>query len=168
MQSLIELSDRTRTLKRNELLKSAGSTDRCAYYVESGSLQVFIIDGGEERTVRFGYTGNLITALDSFMNGRPSDLMIRAVKKTTVKIIAKKSIDAFLEQEENKGMWISVLEDLAVQQLEREIDLHTRSPKARYLRVRARSPRLFQEIPNKYIANYLRMTPETLSRLKKS
>ncbi len=31
-----------------------------------------------------------------------------------------------------------------------------------------RSPQLFQEIPNKYIANYLRMSAETLSRLKKS
>ncbi|MEO0734297.1 MAG: Crp/Fnr family transcriptional regulator, partial [Bacteroidota bacterium] len=33
-------------------------------------------------------------------------------------------------------------------------------------RVLARSPRLFQEIPAKYIANYLRMTPETLSRIR--
>jgi hypothetical protein len=31
-----------------------------------------------------------------------------------------------------------------------------------------RSPQLFQEIPNKHIASYLRMSPETLSRLKKS
>ncbi|MDN5424225.1 MAG: Crp/Fnr family transcriptional regulator, partial [Chryseobacterium sp.] len=30
------------------------------------------------------------------------------------------------------------------------------------------SPKLFQDVPNKYIANYLRMSPDTLSRLKKS
>jgi len=55
-----------------------------------------------------------------------------------------------------------------LQQMERERDLLTSSPMERYLRVKDRSPQLFQEIPNKYIASYLRMTPETLSRLKKS
>ena len=42
------------------------------------------------------------------------------------------------------------------------------SPKERYERVLKRSPQLFQEIPNKHIANYLRMSAETLSRLKNS
>ncbi len=56
---------------------------------------------------------------------------------------------------------------LTLQQLEREIDILTKSPKERYERVLRRSPQLFQEIPNKHIANYLRMSPETLSRLKK-
>ena len=49
-----------------------------------------------------------------------------------------------------------------------EIDILTNSPKERYKRVLKRSPQLFQEIPNRHIANYLRMSAETLSRLKKS
>ncbi|MNY67885.1 hypothetical protein D3C86_2055530 [compost metagenome] len=65
-------------------------------------------------------------------------------------------------------LWIKILENLAVQQLEREIDLLKNSPKERYERVLKRSPQLFQESPNRHIANYLRMSPETLSRLKKS
>ena len=52
--------------------------------------------------------------------------------------------------------------------MERERDILTSSPLERYNRVLKRSPLLFQEIPNKYIADYLRMTPETLSRIKKS
>lgn len=52
--------------------------------------------------------------------------------------------------------------------LEREIDLLTSSPFERYNRILERSPQVFQEIPLKYIASYLRMTPETLSRLRKS
>ena len=60
------------------------------------------------------------------------------------------------------------MEQLILQQLEREKDILTSSPIERYKRVLKRSPQLFQEIPNKYIADYLRMTPETLSRIKKS
>ena len=77
-------------------------------------------------------------------------------------------IDFVNESSENQQIWISMLEDLVLQQIEREKDILTNSPKERYNRVLKRSPQLFQEIPNKYIANYLRMTPETLSRLKKS
>ena len=63
---------------------------------------------------------------------------------------------------------ISLIENLIVQQLEREIDILTTSPEERYNRVLKRSPKLFQQIPAKYIASYLRMTPETLSRIRKS
>ncbi|MFT6167816.1 MAG: hypothetical protein ACJAV5_001078 [Vicingaceae bacterium] len=75
----------------------------------------------------------------------------------------------FIESsEENTKVWNSMLGDLIFQQMERERDILTASPLNRYKRVLARSPQLFQEIPNKYIASYLRMTPETLSRIKKS
>ena len=60
-----------------------------------------------------------------------------------------------------------MLGELIYQQMERERDILTSSPLERYKRVLSRSPQLFQEIPNKHIASYLRMTPETLSRLKK-
>ena len=49
--------------------------------------------------------------------------------------------------------------------MEREHDLMLADPKMRLERVRQRSPQLFQEVPHKYIAAYLRMSPETLSRL---
>jgi CRP-like cAMP-binding protein len=64
--------------------------------------------------------------------------------------------------------WNQLLVELIQQQMEREKDLLTAAPSERYKRVLERSPQLFQEIPTKYIASYLRMTPETLSRIKKS
>lgn len=102
------------------------------------------------------------------MTGKPSDLYIQAIKKTVVKVITKEQIDKFLQTENNQNLWTKILGNLVVQQIEREIDLLTNSPKERYERVLKSSPQLFQEIPNRYIANYLRMSAETLSRLKKS
>jgi CRP-like cAMP-binding protein len=168
MNEIIELSNKSVTIGRNEFLKVKGSIDRNIYYVESGSLRIFISDEYEEQSIRFGYKGNLIVALDSFLTGKPSELYIQAIKRTTIKIISKQQIDTFLLTETNRNFWINILENLVVQQMEREVDLLTVSPKERYERVLKRSPQLFQEIPNKYIANYLRMSAETLSRLKKS
>ncbi|MCR4029300.1 MULTISPECIES: Crp/Fnr family transcriptional regulator [Flavobacterium] len=168
MKEIIELSNKTITIDRNDFLKVKGSIDNNLYFIESGSVRIFVLDENEERVIRFGYKENLIVSLDSFLTGKPSDLFIQAIKKTVVKVVDKKQIDSFLENESNRSLWTTILENLVVQQMEREIDILTNSPKERYERVLKRSPQLFQEIPNRHIANYLRMSAETLSRLKKS
>lgn len=168
MREIIALSDKTITIDRNEFLKVKGSVDSNVYFIESGSLRVYVLDNYEEQVIRFGYKDNLIVSLDSFFTGKPSDLFIQAIKKTVIRVITKQQIEIFLSVDANKDTWTKILEQLVVQQLEREIDLLTNSPKERYERVLKRSPQLFQEIPNRHIASYLRMSAETLSRLKKS
>ena len=168
MKEIIDLSEKTITIDRNEFLKVKGSIDTNVYYVESGTLRVFVLDKYEEQIIRFGYKENLIVPLDSFLTGKPSDLFIQAIKRSVIKIITKPQIERFLETDTNRRLWTEILENLVIQQMEREVDILTNSPKERYERVLKRSPQLFQEIPNRHIANYLRMSAETLSRLKKS
>ena len=168
MKEIIELSEKTITLERNEFLKVKGSIDTNTYYVESGSLRVFVLDDYEEQIIRFGYKESIIVSLDSFLTNKPSNFFIQAIKKTVVKVVTKQQIEDLLKVENNKILWTKILEDLVLQQMEREVDILTSSPKERYQRVLKRSPQLFQEIPHRYIANYLRMSAETLSRLKKS
>ena len=156
-------------VERNEFLKTAGSIDTRIYFIEEGSLRAFVVDGEEERTIRFGYQHNIFVSLDSFLTEKPSDFVIQAIKRSRVKVIPKKRFMEFIYQDEvHLKLWVAILEDLVIQQIEREKDLLIASPKERYERVLRLSPVLFQEIPHRHIANYLRMTPETLSRLKKS
>lgn len=156
-------------LKRHEFLTVKGSSDVNLYFIEKGSVRIFFEDDCEEQTIRLGYQYDFVGALDTLLSGRPSQLYIQAIKKCQFKVISKDSLKSLLNRKkENLQLWQSLLEALIIQQMEREIDILTTSPRARYNRVLRRSPRLFQEIPAKYIASYLRMTPETLSRLKKS
>ena len=156
-------------LNRSEFLKSAICVDTNLYFVVSGSLKIFVVDGYEENIIRFGYKNNLIAVLDSFIHEQPSDLYIQAIKKSELKVIGKtRFMNLVSRSAENTNAWLGILGNLVLQQMERERDILTSSPVERYKRVLKRSPQLFQEIPNKYIASYLRMTPETLSRIKKS
>jgi CRP-like cAMP-binding protein len=155
-------------LKRNDSLIREGMRERYIYYVLQGSLRVVVCSEQEEHTIRFGYKGSFITALDSFLSGKPTTYSIYAIKKAHIKAIEKDTFMHLVENGDNAQWYVRVMEGLVLQQMERELDLLTDSPIERYHRVLARSPHLFQEIPNKYIAAYLRMTPETLSRLKKS
>lgn len=168
MKEIEALSTKTITIGRNDFLNLKGNIDTNIYYIESGSLRVFVSNELEEQTIRFGYKENIIVSLDSFLTGKPTAFSIQAIKKSVIKIITKQQFESFLQEENNGIFWTKILENLVVQQMEREIDLLTNSPKERYLRILKRSPKLFQEIPNRHIANYLRMSPETLSRLKKS
>lgn len=164
-----DLWEKELELSRNEYLKVSGSTDTNVYFVEGGSLRIFVIDEEEEQTIRFAYGGDLVAALDSFVSERPSPLYIQALKASKLKMISKKAFLGLVESSrENLHLWQLILQQLVYQQLERERDLLTSSPQERFKRVLERSPRLFQEIPSRYIASYLRMTPETLSRIKKS
>lgn len=163
-----DLWHKTIFLKRYEYLKVNGSTNTNLYYVVSGSLRIFFEDEYEEQIIRLGYTHNFIVALDTFLSNKPSELYIQALKKCELKMITKKTFLDLIAQKPKYGqLWQKVLEQLLYEQMEREKDILIYSPRKRYQRVLARSPHLFQEIPNKYIASYLRMSPETLSRLKK-
>ncbi len=164
-----EVWEKTISLNRNDYLKMEGETNTNLYFILSGSLRLFVADDHEEHTIRLGYTHNIITALDSFISEQASDIYIQAIKKTSVLVVSKTTFMNFIRSSnENLNLWISISNQLIYDLLERERDILTASPAERYKRVLKRSPQLFQEIPNKYIASYLRMTPETLSRVKKA
>ena len=129
----------------------------------------YISDEEEDISIRFGYNGSMINSINSFISGKPSELAIQALKKTEVLVLPKESYLNFIyHSEENMKFHIEVMHGLVQSLMDREIDLLTLSPRNRYNRVLERSPQLFQHIPLKYIASYLRMTPETLSRLRNS
>ena len=165
----LNLWDKEIEVSRNDYVKFNGTIDTNLYFIVEGSLRIYVINEGEEHTIRFGYQNNFIVALDSFISEKSSDYYIQALKKTKIKVLKKSTFDKLLQSNSNfKNTWPNILEQIVLQLLEREKDILTSSPIERYNRVLKRSPQLFQEIPHKYIADYLRMTPETLSRIKKS
>lgn len=159
----------TRTIERNDFVSQPGEVERYFYYVEEGALRVFFLTELEEITIRFGYKGSIMTSLPSFFTEQPTIFYIQAIRKCKIRVMEKKRFFEFVRQEPFRMQQYELfLQSLVTQQIEREIDILTYSPIERLRRVQERSPHLFQEIPSKYIASYLRMTPETLSRIRKS
>lgn len=158
---------KTISLKRNDYLIKEGQVERNIYLVKSGALRVIFLTEHEEQTIRFGYQGSIINSLASFFKETPSEFYIQAIRQTEIIAIPKNIFLTFVNNNlEHLQTYNAILENLITQQIEREIDILTHSPIERLKRVQERSPQLFQEIPAKYIAAYLRMTPETLSRIR--
>jgi CRP-like cAMP-binding protein len=168
MESILQGFDKEIVVAKNGFLCRQGDCDTNVYWVKSGSIRVFVVKEEQEQNIRLGYEGNLLVAMDSFLTGKATQYYIQALKKSRIGVQSYSKFKEFVSLENNKEVWIAMLEQLVVQQLEREFDLLIHSPSERYNRVLQRSPQLFQHIPHRHISNYLRMTPETLSRLKKS
>jgi CRP/FNR family transcriptional regulator, anaerobic regulatory protein len=158
-----------RTYSKGEFVICEGDIERSVYRIESGLARVFLLTEFEEQTIRFGYKGSILNSLASFLTGRPSEFYIDALRKTTIASISREKFISLVHSDvDTLKSYTLMLETLITQQIEREIDLLTASPGERLKRVLKRSPNLFQEVPLKYIASYLRMTPETLSRIRNS
>ncbi len=155
-------------MERGDFLIREGDIAKSIYIVKNGSMRIFRRTKNDEITFRLGYQGSWMTSFSSFLTGNPSEFYIQMIKKSSLLEVSKDNFYEFINSDsEHTTLWLKMLEEFAVQQMDREIDLLTRSPYERYQRLLERSPSVFQEIPNKYIASYLRMSPETLSRLKK-
>lgn len=157
-----------RTVKRSGFLVRKGEMSRDFFLVHSGALRVIWETAESTQTIRFGYKGSVISSSPMLLSEeKPSLYDVQALKKSEVSVLRKSSLrELFRENDKLREAWPYVAEAFIFQQMEREMDLLTDSPRERYLRVLSRSPQVFQHIPSKYIADYLRMTPETLSRIR--
>ncbi len=168
LNDIFQTKGKTIILSKGEFLIKENDLETHLYLVEQGALRAFYQSEHEEHTIRLGYQGNIINSLGAYLSHQPSELYIEALKKTQIKALNKTDIEALIAQStDNTTSYLQLMEQLIVQQIEREIDLLIESPSERLERVLKRSPHLFQHIPLKYIASYLRMSPETLSRIRK-
>jgi len=160
--------DKEKSIKRGERLIDSHTIEKYVYFIEEGTCYISFPDEAEDKIVGFGYPHTFLFS-PSILTGKRSDQDVVAIKQLKVRAIHKDVFFEFVQSSrETERMWTKQIESLLTAQIDRQIDLLIDSPKRRYERLLERSPHVFQFIPKKYIAQYLRMTPETLSRLGKS
>ena len=156
-----------KTLKRGEFLSRPDQIEHYLYYIHHGTMRIYLTKDETEYDVGFGYDNTLISSFPSFITQEPDGYSIQILK--TAKLTAIKRQDFYASLEENLEItrfWTRSLEMGILGKTDREADLLTLSPQERAQKLLKRSPQVFQYIPRKYLASYLRMSPETLSRLK--
>ncbi len=169
LDALLLKWNRAVRLKRNDFLIQKGQTESSLFYVTDGRMRIFYPHKEEEICVGFAYDHNLICSYPSFILNKPSDYYIQALSETNLMAINRSDFYALFDQHLNiERSWRMLEEDALLGKIEREVEMLTFTPEERYNRLMERSPHIFQIIPRKYIASYLRMTPETLSRIRPS
>jgi CRP-like cAMP-binding protein len=158
-----------KTLQKGALFATAGKKANQIAFVLEGNLRHFYPqDDGEDKTTYFYFENHLVSSYISCITGQPSALSIEALTNCRLLVFG---YDA-LQQLYKKSMpWQLfgrlVAEWLAIGLEERMVDLLTLSPEQRYLRLlQSNKHKIIERIPQHYIANYLGITPVSLSRIR--
>ena len=158
----------SQTLNRYDFLIEKGQVEKKLFFIVDGTFRIYYPHKDDEICVGFGYHDTLISSFPSFARGIPSDFYIQALKKSRVTYISKTHFLEIMNQSEAiQKAWYLSLEEALLGKIEREMEMLTYTPAERVKRLLKRSPHVFQLIPKKYIASYLGMTPETLSRIER-
>lgn len=147
---------------------SVGQVEQHFYIVKSGVQRLSFPHDGQDVCVGFAYDGSWCGEYASFISRRPARFDVVALTDSVLIGIGHDDLQRMYHEVpvmERFGRLI--MEELLLGRATREIEQMSLSAEERYDRLMARSPHLLQLVPQKDIASYLRMTPETFSRLRR-
>lgn len=151
-----------------ELLVEAGQVARYFYLVISGVQVLYLIDGkGEKVVLGFSFGGTVSGIYDSFLEQMPSSYFLEALTPSRLIAINREQYLKLFELFPEFNQWrIQFMEGILFGRGKREVELLTLSAKDRFDAFVKRCPKELLQIPQKYLASYLNMKPETFSRLR--
>jgi len=155
--------------QKGEIILHEGEVCESIYWVAKGLVRQFYYKNGKELTEYMATEDNIVMSIESLFTDKPSTQQMVALEPTILFALPKRE----LEHEAVRNVNIQMLyrkileESLIISQVHADM-LRFESAQERYSKLVKRSPQLVLRAPLVYIASYLQMTPETLSRVRTS
>lgn len=147
---------------------AAGEVEQWFYIVKSGVQRLSFFHEGNDVCVGFAYNESWCGEYASFVSRRPARFDVKAITDTVLVGIRHEDLQRlYSEMKIMERFGRLILEELLIGRAVREVEQLSLSAEERYDRLVQRSPQLLQLVSQKDIASYLRMTPETFSRLRR-
>jgi CRP-like cAMP-binding protein len=156
-------------VKQNEFLENPGQPTQFFTYVNSGCLMTYYSDEkGHDHVMQFATAGWWTGDLNSLLKCVPSIFSTRALADSEVLLITKIGLDTLLEKYPKFERFFRIIfQNSLVTHQERIIQGFSTSADERYQHFLEKYPTLEQFVPLKYIASYLGITPEFLSKIRR-
>ena len=156
------------TLKKHALFAEEGRVSVEVGYVIDGMFRQFYTKDGEERTTYFFFENHFLSAYISCLTGKPSLITIEALSDSTYIGFPYVVLKNLFEQ---RMVWQKfgrlIAEYLTIGLEERMAGLLLFTPEERYLELLEGSKKkIMERVPQHYIANYLGITPVSMSRIR--
>ena len=152
---------------KGEMILTEGEVCRDISYIEKGLVRQFYNKNGKEVTEHLGVDHTIFMCIESLFKEEPSRLQVEALEATLVYILPKSKLEAAAIRNVNIQMlYRKILEESLIQsQVHADLMRFETAPN-KYKRLCELSPQVVLRAPLTYIASYLQMTPETLSRIR--
>ena len=152
---------------KNEMVLREGETCNNIYWVVKGLVRQFYYKNGKELTEYMATENSIVMCIESLFLEQPTHLQIKTIEPTVLIAIPKVELEAVAMKSVNiQILYRKILEEsLILSQVHADM-LRFESAQDRYQKLIKRQPQLVLRAPLVYIASYLQMTPETLSRVR--
>lgn len=156
-----------RVFKKNEIIFSEGRISDEIYFVTKGCVRLFYNTDGNDKTAFFYLEGQFICAGESYTFNVPAVENYQAVEETEIYVLNKSSIEELLRVYPKFEILARIATENELITYQRMVaSFITKSAEQRYIDLLETQKVLFQRVPQQYIASFLGVSPETLSRIK--
>ena len=156
-----------RKVRKNQFLVQQGDNVRCEFLVLGGTYRIFYADDdGKEHIVQFATENWWMSDYIAYFNNRQANMFVVCMEAGEVLCLTlegREELAAKLHKMEHFFRVKLTNGYIALQQ--RILSLLSHNSEQRYEEFARLYPDLMQKIPKKYIAEYLGVSRETLSRL---
>ena len=152
---------------RGEKIVDQGDVCDSIYYVDRGMVREYYFKNHKEVTEYIAVDGNIFMCIESLFREEPSQLIAESLETSYVYALPKKRLEEVALHNVNiQILYRKILEEsLIISQRKADL-LRFESAKDRYRKFCKLNPKMIMKAPLVYIASYLQMTPETLSRVR--
>jgi CRP-like cAMP-binding protein len=155
------------TINKKKFLLTNGTICNFIAFISEGTIRHFHVKDGVEKICDISFANSWVTDFQSFTNGTPCVMNLQALEDTSVFIITKKNlINLYQECSKYETFGRIMAEQVAQRATAIAMSLSSDKPEERYLNLINSQPDIFQKAQQKYIANFLGISPESLSRIR--
>jgi CRP-like cAMP-binding protein len=158
---------RVREFAKKDLITREGEIENYFNFIIRGLARKFYKKGNEEINTQISQEGHIIHSQESFHSRTPSEYYIEAIEPTTLTSISFDDLEtAYASSPKMEHLARLVITTTMVLKDRWQSQLVMLTPRERFIRFVTRHPELLQRVPQKYLASYLNIKPETFSRFK--
>ena len=154
---------------KGEMILKEGEICRQFLYIDKGLVRQFYFKHGKEVTEHLGQEHSIVMCIESLFKEEPTRLQVEALEATTVYALPKADLERVAMHNVNiQILYRKILEEsLIISQIHADL-VRFETAQDRYKKLCKLCPQVVLRAPLVYIASYLQMTPETLSRVRAS
>lgn len=154
---------------KGEMILKEGEICRQFLYIDKGLVRQFYFKHGKEVTEHLGQEQTIVMCIESIFKEEPTKLQVEALEPTIVYALPKADLERVAMHNVNiQILYRKILEEsLIISQIHADL-VRFETAQDRYKKLCKLCPQVVLRAPLVYIASYLQMTPETLSRVRAS
>lgn len=155
--------------QKGDVILNEGDVCNSLFYIEQGLVRQHYVKYGKDMTEHISCERNIVWCIQSYFNQKPTRLTIEALEPCIIWEIPREAMEREADVNSDFAyLYRRIFEDsLILSQIKADI-LRFESAKDKYNKLMQLFPEIIQRAPLTYIASYLQMSLETLSRVRSS